>query len=83
MFPDTQDSPTEPTKAGEIAGISASCRVDFRPPRGSEFVPPKREPESVPKVTIDENCHLKGTKNEIGTARQVFGVSFERHVFTG
>jgi hypothetical protein len=58
MLPKSENHPTHPSQALNIAFVSLSVPFDFVPPIGPKSVSPPRKAPTVPEVTVHEHSDL-------------------------
>jgi hypothetical protein len=77
MFPQANDMPPHRPEPAVVPQVSSAIVINLYLPLFGKFVPPSRKTPSVPEISVHEDHHFGGAKDEIGLAGQVAAVALK------
>jgi hypothetical protein len=70
MLPKSNDCPISGAQISEISLVSFSVRSQLQSPELRQFVFPRRQSPSVPKIAVNKDSNLFLAKDDVGCSMQ-------------
>ena len=83
MLPQTDNPPSEPTKATVVSAIPAAISINFCLPFFGELAAPLRKSPPVPEIAINEDGNFLLPEDKIRPSWQIPGMAFPRKATFG